>query len=73
MNDELDEYGKKRMWPNVPPSNCLQGLRKTAKTVSKDNRFPSLDSNTGTPEYEAGIPTTRLRLQNPYMHTQTYL
>jgi hypothetical protein len=38
---------------------CLEGLRKTTKILSKDNRSPSRDLNTGPPEYEAGVSATR--------------
>jgi hypothetical protein len=39
----------------------LAGLRRTKKGVNQDNLSPGRDLNTGIPEYEAGVPATRLR------------
>jgi hypothetical protein len=41
------------------PGICLEGLMKTTKTISQDNRYPGRDLNLGTPEYEAGAVITR--------------
>jgi hypothetical protein len=43
------------------PGNRLEGLRKTKKIISQDNRSPGRDLNPGPPEYEAGMLTTRPR------------
>jgi hypothetical protein len=46
--------GRKRSWPNLRyyPGICLEGLRKTTKNLSQDNRSPGRDLNPGPPEYE---------------------
>jgi hypothetical protein len=41
------------------PGIRLDGLRKMMKAVSKDSRFPGRDFDSGPPEYEAGVLTTR--------------
>jgi hypothetical protein len=39
---------------------CMEGLRKTTKNLRQDRRSPSQDLKLGTPNYEAGVLTTRL-------------
>jgi hypothetical protein len=41
------------------PRIRLEGLRKTMKNLSQDSRSRGRDLNTGLPEYEAGVLTTR--------------
>jgi hypothetical protein len=55
--------GRKRSWPNLRyyPGICLEGLRKATKNFSQDSRSPGRDLNSGPPEYEAGMLTTRPR------------
>jgi hypothetical protein len=52
-----------RMWPNLRyyPNICLEGLRKTTKSLSQDSRSPGRDLNLGPPKYEAGVLTTQLQ------------
>jgi hypothetical protein len=47
------EYGRKESWPNLRyfPSSCLEGLRKTMKTLSHDNQWPRQDLNWASPQY----------------------
>jgi hypothetical protein len=40
---------------------CLEGPRKTAKTLSLDSQSPGLDLNPGPPEYKAKVLTTQPR------------
>jgi hypothetical protein len=49
--------GTKQSWPNLRyyPGICLEGLRKTTKNLTQDNRSPGRDLNPGPPEYEAGV------------------
>jgi hypothetical protein len=53
--------GRKRSWPDVRyfPGICLEGVRKTTKYLSQDNRSLGRDLNLGPPEYEAGVLTTQ--------------
>jgi hypothetical protein len=39
----------------------MEGLRKTMKTPSEDNRSPNRDLKRGPPEYKAGVLTARPR------------
>jgi hypothetical protein len=41
------------------PAFALEGLAKTMKTLSQHSRSPGRDLNSGSPEYEAGMSTTR--------------
>jgi hypothetical protein len=41
------------------PGIFLEGLRKTVKHLSQDSRSPGWNLNTGSPEYEAEVLTTR--------------
>jgi hypothetical protein len=43
------------------PRICLEGQRKSTKTLSRDSRSPGLDFNSGASECEAGELTTRPR------------
>jgi hypothetical protein len=43
------------------PGICLEELKKTTKTLSKDSRSPGSDLIPGPPEYEEGVLTTRPR------------
>jgi hypothetical protein len=43
--DELE-----RVWP---PGTCLEGLRRTTKSLSEDGPSPSRDSNRASPECES--------------------
>jgi hypothetical protein len=43
------------------PGIRLEELRKSTKTLSQDCPSPGRDSNPGTPEYEAGVLSTRPR------------
>jgi hypothetical protein len=54
---------RERSWPNLNyyPGSCLEGLRKSTKTLSLDSRSPGRDLNLGPPEYEAAVLTTRPR------------
>jgi hypothetical protein len=40
------------------PSDCLEGLRKTAKNLSQDSLFSGLDLNPASPKYEARMSVT---------------
>jgi hypothetical protein len=40
---------------------CLEGLKKTMKNLSLNSRSPGRDLNTGPPEYEIWVLTTRPR------------
>jgi hypothetical protein len=57
----LKGYGTKLSWPNLRyyPAICLEGLKKTMKTLSQDKRSSGRDLESGPPEYEAGVLTTR--------------
>jgi hypothetical protein len=59
----LKGCGRKQSWPNLRyyPGIFLEGLRKTTKALSQDNRFPCQDLNSGPTEYEAGVLSTRPR------------
>jgi hypothetical protein len=54
--------GRKRPRTNLMyyPGNCLEGLIKP-RINCQDNKFMGSDMNTGPPEYEAGVWTTRPR------------
>jgi hypothetical protein len=41
------------------PGIGMDGLRKTTKLLSQNSWFLGRDFNTGPPEYEAGVLTTR--------------
>jgi hypothetical protein len=40
---------------------CLEGLRRTTRNLSQDNRSPDWDLNRGPPIHKAGVLTTRPR------------
>jgi hypothetical protein len=42
-------YGRKRLWPNLRyyPGICMEGLRKTTKSLTQAIRSPGRDSNPG--------------------------
>jgi hypothetical protein len=48
---------RRRSWPNLKHylSLYLEGVRKTTKNLSQDNRSPGQDLNPGPSEYEAGV------------------
>jgi hypothetical protein len=48
------------------PDICLQGLRKTMKSITRDSRSPGHDLNPGLPEYEAGVLTILPRFSDYY-------
>jgi hypothetical protein len=56
-------YGRKRSWPNLIyyPCICLEELSKTTKHLSQNSRSRGLNLNTRSPEYKAGMLTTRPR------------
>jgi hypothetical protein len=55
--------GRKRSWPNLKVlSRHSPGRTEIShENLSQDSRSPGLDSNPGSPEYEAGVLTTRPR------------
>jgi hypothetical protein len=57
------ECGRKQSWPNLEyyPGIYLEGLRKTTKNLSHDNRSPDRDLNLKSREYRAGVLTNRSR------------
>jgi hypothetical protein len=44
----------------------MEGLRKTARNLSKDSPFLGRNLNPGPPEYEAGVLTTRLAMSGQW-------
>jgi hypothetical protein len=52
--------GRRQSWPNLRyyPGSCLEGLRKTAKTLSQNSWSPGPDLNQKLSKYEAGMLTT---------------
>jgi hypothetical protein len=62
VTDEFEGSRRKRSWPNLKyyPGICLEGTRKTTKSLSQDSQSPGPDLNPGPTEYE-GVLTTRLR------------
>jgi hypothetical protein len=44
------------------PAFCLEGLRKTSKTLSRDSLSIGCDLNLGPHEYEEGLLTTQPHL-----------
>jgi hypothetical protein len=56
----LDKTGRSLILRYCPGIHMVE-LRKTTKNISHDSRFPNPDLNTGPPEYEAGVLTTRSR------------
>jgi hypothetical protein len=59
----LKGYARKLSPPNLRsyPGICLEGLRKTTKTLIQDSRSQGRDLNPVPPEYEAGLLTIRPR------------
>jgi hypothetical protein len=55
--------GRKRSWTNLRyyPGISLEGLRKTTNKPPLGSRSSGRDLNTGPPEYDAGMLTTRPR------------
>jgi hypothetical protein len=49
-----------RYYPNIR----LEGLRETAKNLSQDTLYPSLDLSQRPPEYEVGMLTTNFGQEN---------
>lgn len=54
-------YGRKRSWSNLRyfTGASLEVLRKTAKNLNQNSRFPDGDLNPGPIKYEAGMLITR--------------
>jgi hypothetical protein len=55
MNDELERFGKKQLWPKFKAlsRHSPKGLRKITKKPSQDSRSPGRDLNPSPLEYEA--------------------
>jgi hypothetical protein len=51
------EFGTKQSWSNLRyyPGICVEGLRKTRKTLRQDSWSPGRDLNPGPAEKEAGV------------------
>jgi hypothetical protein len=72
VNNELEMVRRKeRLMPTARyyPSNYLERIRITMKNPSQDIRSPYQVSKPGLPEYEAVVPTTRLR--RPFSREET--
>jgi hypothetical protein len=61
-------FGRKRScsYFNVLSGIRLEGRTKIMKNLSQDSRSPGRDLKPGSPEYEAGVLTTRLRRSVPH-------
>jgi hypothetical protein len=60
INWKVFKLGHNRLLSKNYPG-ILEVLRKTVKNLSQDSRSPGWDINSGPPDYEAGVLTTRLR------------
>jgi hypothetical protein len=56
-------FGRRQQWRILKyyPGIRLEGLRKTTKTLNLDGRSAGRDLNPRSPEYKAGVLTTRPR------------
>jgi hypothetical protein len=63
MDNELERYGRKRIWPNIKYYHgiCLGVLKKTTKGLSHCSRSPSRDLNPEPSECEVGVLTIQPR------------
>jgi hypothetical protein len=60
IGNELEGSGRGLILSDYPDI-CLEGLKKTTKTLSQDNRSLGRNLSLGFTEYEAGVLTTRPR------------
>ena len=59
--------GRKYSQPNLRDylGSCLEGMRKSTKTLEQDSLLLGWQFNLGCPKYKAGLPTTRTPLSVP--------
>jgi hypothetical protein len=57
LNSDFELCGRKWKFPVLinHPDICLQGLRKTAKNLKRNRRFPDRDLKCGPPRYQSEL------------------